>query len=244
MESLQTAFLLAILVLGFGAIIRVTFGFGDALLGMPLISLLLGVKIATPVIAAYGLLLASGILIREWRAIRFNSTWRLILASLVGIPFGIFYIHAVPEQVTKIGLGVILIFTSLFNVFYPKQMPTTPVSSAYGFGLIAGILGSAYNTNGPPILIYGLMRKWDPDSFRATMQSYFLPTNLFIIISHVSSGLWTPQVVRLFLFALPVVILAYLLGSQIAKHITPEKFKNALYALVFCMGMIMIGTSI
>lgn len=244
MEFLHSPFAIAILVLFIGAIIRVVFGFGDALLGMPLISLLLGVKIATPVIAAYGLVLAIGILAREWKSIRFDSTWRLILASLVGIPFGIYYIQTVPEHTTKIGLGIILILSSLINIFYPKQMPTTPEKSAYGFGFIAGILGSAYNTNGPPILLYGLMRKWEPSTMRATMQSYFLPTNLFIIFSHVSSGMWTPPVFQLFWMAFPAVLVAFFIGSKISKHITPDKFKNALYALVLVMGLIMIGTSL
>jgi uncharacterized membrane protein YfcA len=243
MEIFESPIVLAILVLFIGAIIRATFGFGDALLGMPLISLLLGVKIATPVVAAYGLVLASGILLREWKSIRFDSTWRLILSSLLGIPFGILYIQTVPENITKIGLGIILILTSLINIFYPKHMPTTPEKSAYGFGFIAGILGSAYNTNGPPIVLYGLMRKWDPSTMRATMQSYFLPTNLFIIISHVSSGLWTPTVTHLFLSAIPYVVLAFFIGSLISRIISPDKFKNALYGLVFGMGLIMILTS-
>ena len=237
-------FILPILVIFFAALIRSTFGFGDALIAMPLLALLINVKTATPVVAVMGFMLAAGILLKDWKSIRFTSTWRLIAGSLIGIPFGVWYIHFVPENTTKIILGIILILTGILNLFKPKSLPEVPLRSAYGFGFIAGILGSAYNTNGPPILLYGLMRKWEPESFRATMQSYFLPTNLLIILGHFGSGLWTPLVWQLFLAVLPAILLAYFLGSYLARKFSPEQFSYAVYWLVMGMGLIMILTSI
>ena len=47
------------------------------------------------------------------------------------------------------------------------------------FGFFAGILGGAYNTNGPPVVIYGSLRKWSPATFRATLQGYFFMAAFF-----------------------------------------------------------------
>ena len=72
-------------------------------------------------------------------------------------------------------------------------------------GFIAGSFGSAYNTNGPFIVIYGTIHKWSPEKFRATLQGYFLPTGLLIVISHGFGCLWNHQVFKLYLMTLPVV---------------------------------------
>jgi hypothetical protein len=31
--------------------------------------------------------------------------------------------------------------------------------------------------NGPPLVIYGALRRWTPERFRATLQGYFLPAS-------------------------------------------------------------------
>ena len=240
MESIHTILLPVLIIFFIGAFVRSTFGFGDALIEMPLLALVISVKFATPIVAAYGIVLALAILIREWKHINFQSTWRLILSSAIGIPFGVYYIHVVPESITKLILGIILILIALFNLFYPKQMPSIPQSSAYGFGFLAGVLGSAYNTNGPPVVLYSLTQKWNPATFRATMQSYFLPVNLLIVVSHIGAGLWNKETMNTFFLGLPVVLGAYFLGSQLAKRIETERFNKAIYGVVFLMGGILI----
>ena len=42
------------------------------------------------------------------------------------------------------------------------------------FGFAAGILGGAYGMNGPPLVVYGGLRRWQPTQFRAMLQGYFL----------------------------------------------------------------------
>jgi uncharacterized protein len=242
MDIASSTLIWVLLIFFLGAFIRSTFGFGDALIEMPLLALVISIKVATPVVAAFGIVLALAILFREWKHINFHSTWRLILSSAIGIPFGVYYLHIVPESITKLILGIILILIALFNILYPKQMPSLPQSSAYGFGFLAGILGSAYNTNGPPIVLYSVTQKWDPATFRATMQSYFLPVNAIIIVSHISAGLWQRQTLFTFLIALPVILLAYVLGTFTTKRIDTQKFNKAIYGIVFLMGTILIYT--
>ena len=45
-------------------------------------------------------------------------------------------------------------------------------------GFCAGVLGGAYGMNGPPLVIYGAMRRWSAQHFRATLQGYFLPASI------------------------------------------------------------------
>ena len=47
-----------------------------------------------------------------------------------------------------------------------------------GSGFCSGILGGAYGMNGPPLAVYGSLRRWSPQHFRATLQGYFLPASI------------------------------------------------------------------
>ena len=79
---------------------------------------------------------------------------------------------------------------------------------AWFFGVSAGVLGGAYGMNGPPLVVYGTLRRWSPERFRATLQGYFLPASLIGMIGYWTAGLWTPSVSRYYLLSLPAVLLA------------------------------------
>ncbi|MEE9514263.1 MAG: sulfite exporter TauE/SafE family protein [Anaerolineales bacterium] len=218
---------------------RSALGFGDALIAMPLLALVLGMQIATPLVAFGASTIALTILLGEWRSVDIKAAWRLILSSLVGIPIGLFLLKTAPEPVIKGGLGVLLIAFGLLNLINPKLPTFRNEKLAYVFGLVAGVLGGAYNTNGPPVVVYGTLRRWSPDSFRSTLQAYFLPTGGTILISHGLAGLWTPDVLRLYVYALPFIMLAIYLGGRVNKVISSGRFNRIIYASLVVMGALL-----
>jgi hypothetical protein len=220
---------------------RSALGFGDALIAMPLLALVLGMQIATPLVAFGASTIALTILLGEWRSVDIKAAWRLILSSLVGIPIGLFLLKTAPEPVIKGGLGVLLIAFGLLNLINPKLPTFRNEKLAYVFGLVAGVLGGAYNTNGPPVVVYGTLRRWSPDSFRSTLQAYFLPTGGMILISHGLAGLWTPDVLRLYVYALPFIMLAIYLGGRVNKVISSGRFNRIIYVSLVVMGALLFA---
>ena len=73
--------LLIPVIIFFGGMIYATFGFGDALFGMPFLSLLIGIKTATPLMTLNGLTLATIMFIRHYKEIDWKSAKRLIITS-------------------------------------------------------------------------------------------------------------------------------------------------------------------
>ena len=53
-----------------------------------------------------------------------------------------------------------------------------------GSGFCSGILGGAYGMNGPPLAVYGSLRRWSPQHFRATLQTCYLPARLLGLWAH------------------------------------------------------------
>ena len=74
-----------------------------------------------------------------------------------------------------------------------------------GCGFIAGVTGGAYGMNGPPLVIYGAMRRWSAQHFRATLQAYFLPASASIgMVGYWLTGLWVAAVTHYYLVCLPI----------------------------------------
>jgi uncharacterized membrane protein YfcA len=238
--SALTVTLLTLAILFVSTLTRSTFGFGDALIAMPLLSLIIGVQTATPLVAFVAPTIALTIVWSNWRSINLNATWRLIISSLIGIPVGVLVLKTAPEEIVKSFLGLAIILVSLYNLVKPRLMTLTQQKWAYLFGFVAGVLGGAYNTNGPPVVIYGALNRWPPERFRATLQGYFLPTGLFILVGHGLGGLWTAQVLRLYALALPVVLIAILLGGKLNRRIPPGRFEKFIYMTLVGLGLLLL----
>jgi uncharacterized membrane protein YfcA len=231
----QVALVLGVLFLT--TFTRSAFGFGDALLAMPLLTLIIGIQTATPLVALVATTISLAILVESWRSVDLKASWRLVLSSILGIPLGLWLLRAAPESIVKAALGVLLIGFGLYQLIRPRFPALQQQWPAYLFGLVAGVLGGAYNTNGPPVIIYGTLRRWSPERFRATLQSYFFPTGLFILAGHGLGGLWTPSILRLYLYSLPVLLLAVLVGSKVNRIIPGEQFHRAVYAFLIVVGV-------
>jgi len=230
--------LIAILTIVFlAALARGAFGFGDALLGMPLLALFVPLTFATPLMALVGPTLALLILAREWKSMDLRGAAVMIASTLLGIPIGLFGLKSIDARIINLALAVVIILFALYNLFRPGLLRLRSGRSAPLFGLVAGVLGGAYNTNGPPVIIYGTLRGWPPESFRATLQGYFLPTGLAILIGQGLAGLLTRSVLTIYLYALPVLALAVLLGRALGARIPAARHARWIHGLLLAVGL-------
>lgn len=218
------------------SMVRSVFGFGDALIGMPLLALFLPVALATPLLALVGPTLGAILLVRGWKHLDMKNTAALIIGTLAGIPIGLLFLKSMDNRFVSLALALLILLFSFTGLLRPGRLRLRTGKSAPAFGLAGGILGAAYNTNGPPIALYGALRGWTPEEFRANLQGYFLPTGLAIMIGQGAAGLWSGPVFRLFLESLPVMAAAVWAGGRIGRRIPAAKFMFWVYGLVFLAG--------
>ncbi len=112
------------------------------------------------------------------------------------------------------------------------------------FGFVAGILGGAYNPNGSIIVIYGTLKRWQPEQFRLTLQGYFFFTNFLILAGHAVSGLWTAKVWGLFFAALPTTGVAIWLGNMANQHIKRELFTQLIFGVLLVIGLLSLARTL
>lgn len=221
-------------------LVRGTFGFGDALVGMPLLVLAVGTDVAAPLIALLSAVIAAGILAQDWRNVHFRPAAMLIVPALAGIVVGLFLLREVREDSIVGLLGGVLVGFGAYSLFRPHVLELKTDRPAPLFGFVAGILSGAYNAPGPPLVIYGAMRRWSPQQFRATMQAFFLPTSIAVVIGHHVEGRLTSEVLTYFAFSLPIVAVCLLLGRRLNARLTAENFAPVLHALIVVLGALLL----
>lgn len=192
---------------------------------------------ASPVVALAGTIMSLGILGTDRKSVDFPSAWRLIAAAFLGIPLGVLLLCFAPERAVKFILGLVLVLYGIFHFLTPRAPRLPHENYAFPFGFIAGILGGAYSTSGPPLVIYGTLRHWSPASFRATLQYCFLASSLATLAGHGLAGLWTPLVIKLFLWALPGIGLGIYLGGKAHRAIPQQAFSRIVVGVLMVIGI-------
>jgi hypothetical protein len=223
------------------AFVRSALGFGDAVIAMPLLAMVIGLKTATPLVAFMGPTISLLILAKSWKSGDMRSASRLIIASLLGIPLGIYGLARLPEGPLKVALGGLILLYGVFGLARPgARIRNEKAWLPWLVGWTAGVLGGAYNTNGPPVVAYGMLKGWPPEGFRATLQGYFLPTGLMILAGHGIAGLWTGEVVKIYLYSLPAIGLGVVLGGLVNRKLTHDLFAKLVYGFLVLMGGILL----
>ncbi len=223
-------------VIFLATVIRSAFGFGEALVAVPLLALIIPVEVAAPLAVLVSVTVAGIVLSQDWREVHADSAWRLIVSTMFGIPFGLLLLTSVAEPIVKAVLAAVIIIFTTYRLVGPSRFELKDDRLAWLFGFAAGVLGGSYGMNGPPLVAYGALRRWTPERFRATLQGYFLPASLVGLAGYWVAGLWVPAVTRYYLTSLPVVLAATALGRVINRHMNGRRF--LLYVHV---GLMVIG---
>jgi len=232
-------FMLVLIIIFIAFLVRATFGFGDALIAMPLLVLLVGIQIAAPLMALLAFVIAFLIFIKNRKSTRIKITLKLVISGLIGVPVGLYFLSEIDEGIINIGLGVILVLFALFkllNIKFTLKARTHNIL-IYPVGFISGMLGAAYNTNGPPVIMLLSSKNWQSGDFRSTLQSYFLFTGIGILAGHLAWGNFTMSVLTYFLAGLPIIIITFFIGEKWAAKLSNEKFYVWVYFVLLLLGV-------
>jgi hypothetical protein len=107
-------------------------------------------------------------------------------------------------------------------------------------GGIAGALGAAFSTNGPPVVIYGMLRNLGPAAFRGTLNAFFTANNIAIIGGLATSGILTVSTVKLVAFCIPTMLLGSIVGQYVHKRIPVSVFRIMVFILLIASGAMLI----
>lgn len=228
-----------ILVVFIATLVRSSLGFGESLLAVPLLALRIPVQVAVPLSVLVSVTVAAWVVIQDGKKIHFRSAAGLVVFALAGLPIGLSLLSSAHEQLVKVLLAILILLFSAYAL-WGKPIGTSKSALWLGIcGILSGVLGGAYGLNGPPLVVYGSMRRWSPQHFRATLQGYFLPASLCGMAGYWIKGLWVPAVTTHFLWCLPGVALAIWAGRAINSRLKGQGFYTYVYGALMIISIVL-----
>jgi len=215
-------------------------GFGVALVAMALLPPVIGIRAATPLVALVSLVLEGLLLFRYRRQLHVQAIWRVTAAALVGIPLGLAGLQRLDDRLVLGILGTVISFYALYSLLGLQLPELKNPGWAFTAGLFGGILGGAYNTSGPPVILYADSQHWPPVEFKANLRGFFIVATVLVVAGHFFSHNITPVVWRDFLWALPAILAGFLGGTRLDGYIDGLTFRKIALVLLLVLGLRLI----
>lgn len=241
--ELSTLLLFAAIVF-IAAFVQSSAGFGAALVAMPLMISLLGIQVAPSLFAPIGLMISFSLFLYFRGEASIPDIWRLVVSSLIAIPIGLLLLKRIPAQISLTTLGIIIIWYVL-NRHFQWHFPELKSSAwAFFFGTLGGLLSGAYNTSGPPIIVYANAKGWKPQRFKGNLQVYFSLNAIMTIISHAVSGNYSAEILPLIAISPVAIILGIVSGLKFSQKIDQTRFQQLVLLLLFILGIQLIWSGL
>lgn len=150
------------LIFFFTSLVYSTFGFGFAMISIPLLSLVLAPKTAIPLSLLMGLGIGFYLVSTSCKDIKPKQISHLLIGSAIGVPFGVFILKIISSEILEIAINAVII-TSAIILFLKQSKKIISVNRkliTILIGFLSGFLGASTGISGPPVILYGLNQKW------------------------------------------------------------------------------------
>ena len=233
-------FLIPLVVLSIASFVQGSMGFGFGMVCMSTLPLVLSHLEVVPLVGILGLALNIGLLVQLRDSVSWTKVSPLLAGALVGIPIGVMFLRSAPRELFEILLGSIIVIWVVRDATR-RELAEGEAEPRPRWGVVAGavggMLGGAFNTAGPPVLMYVGRQPWTPATTKATLQLFFAGGAILQISLMSWSGLVTENVLRSAALGLPAVWGGMWLGSRLSADLDRERYGRWLRWGLFVLGV-------
>ena len=212
------------------AFVHGAFGLGFPLLSTPL--LLLGFDLRTAIlltlVPTVSINLVSILSEHHWRA-ALRDYWPIPAFTIVGSFLGTQVLLNVDPDPFRFLLAVVLIgYLVSDHLHRSEHLIRVPKWGMALFGLSLGLLAGVVNIFAPLVVAYALYTRMPVTLMVATFNLSFITSKSGQIIGFVSQGAFDLGVVKLAVFALPLILGALWLGIRVRKRVDMATYRGML----------------
>ena len=216
-------------------------GFGIGLVSLSLLPFLIPPSTAVPLITVYSAAFALVMAVQLRHDVIWSRLTDLLFGSALGALLGVWLLTILSPGMLRRLIGVVLIAVVVIELrgIYPQHLAGR--GWGLGAGFLAGLLGGAVGTPGPPVVLYAAAQGWKPRPLKATLQTFFVANQAVVLAGYWWAGLLTPEVIGLAAaFALPAVA-GLALGMHLFTRLDHLRFRRLVFALLLITGCILCG---
>ena len=224
-----------------GAFIQTNIGFGLPLIAMLFLPMFLPFSTS---VALYQIVVTAGLVYIAVHYRRYIA-WRIMLPLLAvslitGMAVTLFSMRMDNGQLIII-LGAALVLISIFSVGFSERIRVTPTPrNGALLGLIAGVGNGLFGISGPPVAIYLLAGIDEKRAYLATLQTFFLISNLTTITIRTGGGAITTAHFPLILAGWAGIGAGTFLGLKLFEKLPKSLLKKLVYGFVGVSGAWMV----
>lgn len=233
--------LLFCLIVFCATMVQAMAGFGSALVALPFLALVVGLKVGVPSLGVLALVVSSCVAVRNRRHVDWR-VWATITVFVgVTMPIGMLLFGRLPERALRVLFGVFIIGVSVHRLLSRNRPePTGGAASAGTRALLlaGGIIHGAFASGGPFIVLFAARALPDKQRFRATLAVFWTVASCLLVVGWALSGAFrTPMVAQGFLVGAPFMLLGMWVGDRLHHRVDQERFKLVIYAVLLIGGV-------
>jgi uncharacterized membrane protein YfcA len=232
--------LIAMAVAGLAGVIRGITGFGGAMVLTPPLALLLGPRLAIPVV----LLLEAFAGAPMMRDAAGRATWRTLapitLAAFVTIPFGGYVLVHADQDLLRRAIAAIVVFFALLLLKGYRYAGPRGLGSSVSAGAVGGTLIGAAGIGGPPVILY-LLSGPDPIQVtRANLTLYVAFSSVAALAMLAIRGLLDATALASMLLLAPLYFVGVLLGGKLFVRFSDKRFRQFTLVLLLAVSTLIM----
>jgi len=235
--------LLVCLIFLFASLIYSIFGFGFSMIAIPLLSMILGPKLAISLKIFLGMFLNFYLFYLTYSEMEFREIIKLLIGSIFGILLGVKILLIINSELINIFINILIIVTVIiFKIKRNYQKFSNKGKLEFLVGFLSGFFGSSTGIPGPPIIMFGLSKKWEKKKLRANFLGFFAIYGVFTNIGYFIVGF--TDLSKFVMFIVPSIIgisFGTFAGKNIFKYIKSDVYSSSILVLILviaCFGLI------
>jgi uncharacterized protein len=228
------------------SMVKGAIGFGFPLLAIPLLSAILGPKVAIPVVAIPTLLSNFLVIRRGGAGQTAGAMWTLLAGIAVGTLAGALLLGAVNTRLAAGFVGVVaLLYVVATAQGLTVRVPANSIRrTGPAFGLVAGLMGGATGISSPLLASYLHMLRLEKREFVFWITMTFFVVNLVQVAAYSRLGLYRGPVLTTALLACVPMVIGTLGGLALQDRLEPKRFERIVLAVVFIASVNLIARSL
>jgi uncharacterized membrane protein YfcA len=237
---LSLAWAVGAVVIAAASFVQGLAGFGIGLVSLAFLPFLMEPATAVVLMTVYTVVFTVVIFIPLRRDFTLHRMQELVVGTIVATPAGVWLLAGLPPDVLKrlIGLVLLAIVALEWLGLYPARLRGR--GWGFGAGVVAGLIGGAVGTPGPPVILYAAAQDWSPRTVKANIQAFLIVNQALILIGYWWAGLLGREVWRLtVLYAAPAV-LGLAAGMVLFTRLDRDRFRRVVFVVLFVSGVALL----
>lgn len=151
------------------------------------------------------------------------------------------YASGLENHTMKMLLGGFMVLLSIYFLFIVKRVHIQgSIRNGAIAGGVGGIMSGLFSIGGPPISLYFSAATEDKETYLATIQTYYVMSNAYVIGLRASKGFVTEHVLLCAIAGLAGMALGSILGNTIFKKLHADHLRKAMYIMMAVAGVVML----